>query len=421
VVVTTSIRSKIALFASLATFAATMAAAPASASATIKLGVFNSGAPANAQTVANYTAMVGRQPDIVMWYTDFGHSLLTSEQASTLKATGQAPLVTWEPYDQSLSAIASGAYDSYLRDSARVAKDWGGELMIRFAHEMNGSWYPWSHSSSYVDAWRHIVSVFRAEGANNVKWVWAPNVNRTGSMPFSAYFPGDDWVDYVGLDGYNWGDTPGNQWSSLKEVFSASYTQITQLSAKPLLITETSSSETGGDKAEWIRTGFMKTIPEDFPRVTGVIWFNKAMEDNWPLTSSSAALDAYREVVGCSYYGGSGPCNAGGGGTQEPVAVEALHVPSVVTAPDAGPRGTVTYRLSQRAKVRIKVQSRKHGRRYVRRVVVNRDSHAGRNRLPLRQLIGNRQLHRGSYRVIIVASGGEGQRSKPRKAHFRVR
>lgn len=398
----------------------TTAAFPAAASATIELGVFNSGAPANARTVADYTALVGRPPDIVMWYHDFGHSLLTPEEISTLNATGQAPMVTWEPYDQSLAAIASGSHDAYLRDSARIARDWGGELMVRFAHEMNGTWYPWARSSSFVDAWRHIVTVFREEGASNVRWVWAPNVDRTGSMPFAPYFPGDEWVDYTGLDGYNWGATPGNEWSSLEGVFAASYAKITQLSSKPLLITETSSSEVGGDKAAWIRTGFMRTIPERFPRVTGVIWFNKAQEDDWRLTSSQAALDAYREVVDCSLYGGSGPCDPGGGNAaQGGVAISELHVTPQVTTSDRYPRGALSYRLTHRAKVRIKIQRRQR-HRFVRQVATLRAGHAGRTRLALRRLTRHHRLRRGNYRVVVVATDGRGHRSHPRRARFRV-
>lgn len=399
--------------------------APA-ASATIKLGVFNSGAPANATTVANYTAEVGRQPDVVLWYTDFGGNLLTSEQISTLKATGQAPMVTWEPHTQSLSAIAKGSYDSYLRGVARKTKEqWSGELMVRFAHEMNGSWYPWSGSpATYVAAWRRIVNIFREEGATNVKWVWAPNVDRAGTMPFAEYFPGESWVDYIGLDGYNWGNTPGNRWSSLKEVFSASYAKITSLSQKPLYITETASSETGGSKAEWIRTGYTQTIPQEFPRVAGVIWFNKVEADDWPIDSSQSSLEAYREVAQCSIYGGSQPC--GSGSVTTPPVTEEASIGNVEVTPIVKKkkkhsrtlRGTVSYRLSHSATVQIDVQRRTPGG-FVARASLVRGSHAGRTRLPLRRITGSRRLHTGRYRVAVTALRPSG-RHAVRRAHFRI-
>ena len=100
--------------------------------------------------------------------------------------------------------------------------------MLRFAHEMNllsSDWGPGKEgntASSYVDAWRHIVTIFRQEGADNVKWVWAPNVDY-GGRPFTQFFPGDEWVDYVALDGYNWGATGGESWETFSQIFASSY------------------------------------------------------------------------------------------------------------------------------------------------------------------------------------------------------
>ena len=113
----------------------------------------------------------------------------------------------------------------------------------------------------------------------------------------------------MALDGYNWG-TSGvgvNQWQSLSQVFSSSYRQLTQLSTKPVIIAETSSSEIGGDKAAWIRDGFLRTIPQQFPRVRAVIWFDRSMEQDWRVDSSQASLDAYRDVASSSLYGGPDP------------------------------------------------------------------------------------------------------------------
>ena len=404
--------------AALAAFCAVAGAMPAAAPATIRLGVFNQGAPAGAEANARYTEMVGRQPDIVLSYHYFEDAIMTSSEMATLRATGQTPMVTWEPYDVWLPDIANGDYDAYLRRSARIAAAWGGEMMIRFAHEMNGDWYSWTGMPlSYVYAWRHIVSIFREMGATNVSWVWSPNVDRIGAFPFSDFFPGDAWVDYVALDGYNWGDTKGNHWSSLEDVFSASYEKITEISTKPVIIAEISSSTTGGDKAAWIRNGFMTTIPFVFPRVVGVVWFNLNKEDQWRVDTSEESLNAYREVVNCSYYGGSGPCDPGL--PEEPLSVESLHVTQRVRAPSRRPRGMVSYLLSHSADVRIEIRlRRRHGS--VRRATLVRSSHAGRTRLPLRRFLGRSGLRSGRYSVTIVARDKHGQRSKPRRADFRV-
>jgi glycosyl hydrolase family 26 len=417
--VTSSIRKRLAPLVVI--LAAVALAVPASASATIQLGVYTPGAPADAQALADYTAMVGRQPEIVMSYRDFGLPLLYSNEASNLRATGQTPMVSWEP-DQSLSQIASGSYDSYLHEQAKAAKSWGTTLMIRFGHEMNGTWYSWSgQPESFVAAWRHIVSIFRADGVTNVKWVFSPNIQEGTKYPISPYFPGDEWVDYVGLDGYNWGTgTSWSKWESLQSVFATSYSVITQLSTKPVIITETSSSEAGGEKAAWIRDGFMSAIPQSFPRVTAVVWFNRTQEDDWRINSSQASLDAYRAVVNCSIYGGSGPCEGASEGTtgkkrgKRKLSVQAVSVPQRVTRDVTG---TVSYRLSQTARVRIEIVPRGHS---ARRFKFTRHSRKGRSRIRLERLVRRHSLQTGRYRVVITARDREGERSRPRKDHFRV-
>jgi hypothetical protein len=411
-------------------FMATALVVPAIAQASIKLGVFNPGGPSNSESANAYLQAVGRQPEIAMWYHDFGDTVLTSEEAGALRASGQTPMVTWEPNRQSLSSIAGGSYDSYVRQSARTVKAFGGEVLLRFAHEMNGTWYPWHGSpSTYIGAWQRLVTIFREEGVTNVRWVWAPNVDNTGSMPFSAYFPGDSWVDYVGLDGYNWGSTPGNQWKSLHDIFATSYANITQLSGKPVIITETSSSEAGGSKADWIRTGFIDTIPSDFPRVSAVVWFNKSQEDDWRINSSNTSLEAFREVANCTIYGGAQPCGAPQQVEPDPVEVKEVQVTPTVTAPAPeptpapapAPTGTVSYKLTGKGKTHIKVQRRVRRGVYARVSSTTRRGHRGRNRVTLKKLVRHRHLRPGSYRVTILASDGKGHRSHARIAHFRVR
>ncbi|HEU5063722.1 MAG TPA: glycosyl hydrolase [Solirubrobacterales bacterium] len=410
------------LTATLAAFAA-LAAVPASAQA-IQLGAYTPGAPADAKALSAYNEMVGRQPDIVMWFRDFGQPLMWSNEIANLKATGQTPMITWMPYQQKLSSIAAGDYDAYLRESAKIAKSWGGTLQIRFAHEQNGDWFPWgadgATSSEFVEAWRHIVSIFRADGATNVKWVWSPNIQEGTKYEIAPTFPGDEWIDYVGLDGYNWGD----KWSAtgftqLDGVFAASYGIVTQLSAKPVMITETSSSESGGDKAQWIKTGFMSLLPKLFPRVEAVVWFNRIQEDDWRINSSQASLDAYRAVVNCSIYGGTGPCD---GGVVTPLPTKKkkpklrdLRVTRRV--PDQVNSGKVSYAIDQPAEVEITIIPKG---RAAKKIVVSRKSRPGRNRVPLKRLLRKRHLPEGSYRVVITAKDDEGQRSRPRKARFRV-
>jgi hypothetical protein len=407
-----------ALLALLGVFALGASCRTPAAVASIKLGAYVPNAPEDAAALDGYAALVGRKPDIVMKYSNVTDPLLTSTEVANLEARGQTPMVTWQLYKSgwsgptiSLSDIAAGAYDGYLRRAADLAQSLPFDVMIRFGHEMNGDWYPWSgHPSAYVNAWRHIVTVFRGEGASNVKWVWSPNVD-LGSYPFARYFPGDSWVDYVALDGYNWG-TSGvgtDRWQSLSQVFSSSYQQITQMSTKPVIIAETSSSEVGGDKAAWIREGLLRTVPEQFPRVRAVVWFDRWMEQDWRVNSSQESLQAFKDVVSSSLYGGPEPA---------PPAVRALQVtPSKAMSAPATPRGKVVYRLSRRAKVRIALHRRRAGwggsavtMRYPRR----------RGRVRLSTLFRGHRIRRGRYRVVARAVDAGGARSKARRVRFRI-
>lgn len=436
----------LAAAAALVVLSAALLVGPASAAgAPIKLGVYTAaqgqlGAPEDAAWLDNYAATVGRNPDIVMDYSNVTDPLLTQREISNLQARGETPLVTWQLFQSgysgptmSLDDLAAGNYDSYLHKAAALAKTLPFEVMIRFGHEMNGDWYGWSgNPSGYVNAWRHVVSVFRQDGATNVKWVWSPNVEYDGSYPFASYFPGDSWVDYVALDGYNWG-TAGqgpDRWESLNEVFASSYAKITQLSSKPVIIAETSSSEAGGNKADWIREGFLKTIPQKFPRVAAVLWFDRDAEEDWRINTSSAALAAYREVVASTLYGGN---VAPAAETKEPQpVVEELEVtPVVPAAPSQAPalkkkghravqvRGKGSYRVSPgvtSVKLRIKGPGLT-GRMAKRTLTISNPKSHGT--FQLSSLSGGRLLRDRRYRVVAVAIRG-GSVSKPRRAHFRV-
>jgi hypothetical protein len=399
--------------------AVALGAAATPASATIQLGVYTPGAPANEGALAEYAAMVGRQPDIVMWFRNFGQPLMERREMTSLRATGQTPMVTWEPNKQSLSQIASGEYDAYLHESAAIARSWGGQLLVRFAHEMNGNWYPWGAGTAlpytYLAAWRHIVSLFREDGATNVGWVWSPYVEVGTRFPLAAYYPGDDWVDYIGLDGYNWGRVRG-RWQDLAAVFSTSYSTVTSLSSRPVILSETASTENGGDKAEWIRTGFMTTIPENFPRVTAVVWFNQIQETDWRINSSQASLDAYRAVVNCWMYGGGGPCpdalDRHRGRNRNLVC--SLHVSRRVTRGRLA--GSVSYCLSAPARVRIVIAPRGH---IGPRASIVRRGRSGHNRVPLLQILRHRRFKAGRYRVMVTARDGRGL-SHRRVTRFRI-
>jgi hypothetical protein len=321
----------IACAAALLAFGSPVASAHSRSVAPITIGVTEGGFEHNASALDTYAQRAGARPGIVMWYDDFQWPLFTMTEASDANAVvsrGALPMITWAPaYDDGSRAkpitdadVAAGKYDAYLIESARQVRSWGKPLLIRFAHEMNGNWDPWDRgvngnsATSYIAMWRHVVTLFRQQGASNVQWVWAPNVNYQNHFPFTDLYPGDAYVDWVGLDGYN-GQSAG--WASFADIFSSSYRALSALTTRPMMITETASFEgaSSSAKAAWIRTAFLSTIPTALPRVRAVIWFDRDKERDWRVQSSTASLAAWRAVVASPLYTSMPPVLSAGSGS----------------------------------------------------------------------------------------------------------
>jgi mannan endo-1,4-beta-mannosidase len=290
-----------------------------------------------------YAAMVGHMPAIVWgveYWGDPQRSGFPTQTIENFDQRGIMPMINWQPSiaessvnpvqpQYSWTSIASGKYDAYVRAWAIDAKANGHPLYVRLMHEMNGNWYPWGYHingntdpADFVRAWRHIVDIFRAVGANNVGFVWCVDA-RTWTPADKALYPGDDYVDWVAIDGYN-SDRP---WIDLYRRFNPSYTDLTALSTKPFMIAEIGSVEnprpTGQTKADWIKQGLLQEIPQSFPRVRAVIWFdsNQGADRNWTVDSSPASLAAFKQVVADPYYQASMPPPANSvGATAQPTA-----------------------------------------------------------------------------------------------------
>lgn len=291
---------------------------------TLALGAWIPGAPGDASRIDAYAALVGAPPAVVHWFQSWARfAEFPTASLDTVVAHGALPMITWEPWDTSagvtqpayaLRAIVAGDHDAYIHRWARAAVTWDQTLYLRFAHEMNGNWYPWSvgvngnSAADYVAAWQHVVEIFRAEGATRVRWVWCPNVAYTGSTPFADAYPGDPYVDWMALDGYNRGTSqPGSTWRSLRDVFAPSHDALAALSTRPMMIAEVSSAEEGGDKAAWIRVGLLTDLPTFLPRIRAVVWFDENKESDWRVNSSPASLVAFSEVGASPIYQGRLP------------------------------------------------------------------------------------------------------------------
>lgn len=234
--------------------------------------------------------------------------------ASNAIEHGAMPLITLELWDHrggvaqpaySLRSITRGDHDAYLRAYAKEAKRFGRIVWLRPFHEMNGFWYPWcgtangNKPSDFAPAWRHVHDIFAAEGATNVRFVWCPNIESLPDTPgnaISAYWPGEAYVDYMALDGYNFGYGDGIRWRSFEDLFDAPYDELCSLSDRPIFVAETGCATVGGDKAAWI-TEMFRVVPERFPRIRGIGWFNGTRYRDWRIESDARSLWAFRTAL----------------------------------------------------------------------------------------------------------------------------
>lgn len=300
--------------------------APNPAGASVYWGALIDGVPSDLTKLDTFEQGVGKPVSIVHWgqpWKDNGGYLpFEPELAEAVRARGSIPMINWGSWalgggiDQpafSLAAIARGDHDGHIRQWAAAAKAWGHPLFLRFDHEMNLRWqFSWQEQANgnqpgdFVRMWRHVHDLFTQVGATNVTWVWCPNItDPTADYPsYASLYPGDAYVDWVALDGYNWGTDQGSGWQSFAEVFGYSYGLITQLApSKPVMIGEWASSEHGGDKAAWIRDALGTQLPRAFPRIKAVVWFNWAdAGQTWPVESSPAAQAAFRAGIASRSY-----------------------------------------------------------------------------------------------------------------------
>jgi mannan endo-1,4-beta-mannosidase len=262
-------------------------------------------------TVERFTAATRYPPRVVQFTRSWAGDRFDPTPFQRFAAGGALPMLSWEPWDSSLQGkaarelgaqprfrlarITRGDFDTYLASYANGIRELGYRIAIRFAHEMNGYWYPWCEQSNgnrpgdYVDAYRHVRSVFRALGATNVIWVWSPNVGYAGSAPIAPLYPGDDAVDWIGLSGY-YGINDAT-YVAFGEVFNPTLAVLRGFTRKPIVLTEVAATDEAGRKADWVADMF-RALPAR-PDIIGVIWFEAIKEQDWRVSISLATARVF--------------------------------------------------------------------------------------------------------------------------------
>jgi hypothetical protein len=295
------------------------------------------GAPHAADPLGQFEAAAGKGVSILQRWEHWGLGSGGRIDIKWLRRVAQAgafPMVTWVPWDPTvpnpssqtgflMRDVAAGSHDGYITDIASEVAEWDGPLFIRFAQEMNGTWYPWgkhqNNPDEYIAAWRRVRQIFDAHGANHVTWVWNPS-EKNHPESLAQWYPGDDLVDWVAVDGYNW-DAPqywqqnGDTWRLLDQVFRPSFDNVNTFvpADKPRMIAETASNERAGDpgkKAAWICDAYGRALPEALPEVKAIIWFDEPTNEGgwivpWPIDSSEESRAAFQAAVAPAYYLGA--------------------------------------------------------------------------------------------------------------------
>jgi Glycosyl hydrolase family 26 len=277
-------------------------------------------------------AMLGKRMSLIHFMAPFAqcppsgcsYYRFPDEEMQTIRDHGAIPFFSWSSQaipaeemqpDFELSDVISGRYDAFIRDWARDARDWGHPFFLRFNWEMNGDWFSWSEGvngnqrGEFVTAWRHVHDIVTGVGATNAAWVWCPNVDFEDKFgDLASLYPGDSYVDWTCLDGYNSGTNPAkkDRWRTFDQLYERTYQEIVKEVApsKPMVIGEIASTEQGGSKAQWIAE-MLDALPARYPKIRGLVWFDKFENGmDWPIETSASAIDAFAEGVrGRSYRG----------------------------------------------------------------------------------------------------------------------
>jgi mannan endo-1,4-beta-mannosidase len=307
----------------------TSTAPPAPTPSQIALGVY-AGNDQWGSTVRldAYKALVGGfAPKIVHVFQPFknsGGTYLPLGGSGTVALYDKYPnstiAITWEPRQlQNTTAvttrqIAAGQHDAYIRQQAQRLAANGKRLILRWGHEMNLDQFSWGSladdaqkQADFIAAWRRCHNIFTQEGANAfVEWWFCPNMRAPNSPNASAmahWYPGDAYVEWLGIDAYNFGAARGiNKWLSPAQLYPQALAEVAACDgtgSKGIIVGETASHDAPGDKSQWFKDfhAYWQNAPEA-ARVKGIAYFhNNNNGANWRVDYPAAALDSYRAMV----------------------------------------------------------------------------------------------------------------------------
>ncbi len=225
---------------------------------------------------------------------NFPHDLMKG-----IYSKGSIPMITWEPWASSLSQsvdnadlmaekkmlknIAEGVFDDYLKEFIQILKIYDQPVFLRFAHEFDNPQYPWSQAGNntpeeFIRAWKHIHEIVNTENANKIVFVWNP----WSTSGMEQYYPGDDYVDWIGITLLNYGAfNPEGKPLSFDQLYEPIHRELRNFTRKPVMLAEFGSIDQENSQEEWTKDA-MHSINSHYPLISSIVMFNSAFDKNIP-------------------------------------------------------------------------------------------------------------------------------------------
>ena len=260
--------------------------------------------PDRRSALESFENLVGRKVAIERVYYLWDRAWPTADDAWTRDA-GRIPYISWntrrtDGTTASWADIASGVYDTTILSRAADLITFGSPVIFSFHHEPEGE----GSASDFIAAYRHVRDVFQTAGVTNVTYAWTMSASSFKSTTAANFYPGDDVVDVVASDGYNWYACPGKSdpWRSFTDVFAA-FHAFGQQHRKPMIIAEWGGHEdpaTPGRKATWIDE--TSTQLKQWPDIAAVLYFDADKGcDRW-VDSSTSSLASFLAMGADPYF-----------------------------------------------------------------------------------------------------------------------
>ncbi len=246
------------------------------------------------------------------WYRSRKFPLAT---ATWIRAAGSVPFIRLMMRSDSeedhaeptftLDRIINGVFDHDLQAWMQEARAFGTPLLVEFGTEVNGQWFPWNGiwngagtlngygdptqpdgPERFRDAYRHIIQIAREEGAYNIQWVFHVNNADDPDVSWNRlenYYPGDEWIDWIGVSDYGALTPLDEEWPSFRDQMDAVYPRLAALSAsKPIVVLEfgTALNNPLGDQAQWAQQALTDLTSLRWPRIIGFSWWNETWEND---------------------------------------------------------------------------------------------------------------------------------------------